>query len=179
MNRGLFLPVVGWLLILVNSSSYAIPVQVDFSFDLSGAPAASGSFTYDNSLQGGIVSYGDLSAFNLTLPTASFDLTFVTSGPFAFNYMAFDTNSAAFLPNAADSTILAAVTGLEGFLLFSDLFSDSGFALSIDDNAISLWDHSSVSVRVAAVPEPPMLSLVALGLSLIGFGWYRRKVLRT
>lgn len=179
MTRASFLPVIGGLLILATSSSYAIPVQVDFSFDLSGIPAASGSFTYDSALQGGVISYGDLSAFDLVLPTASFGLPFVTSGPFAFSYMAFDTSSAAFLPNVADSGILEAVAaganGLEGFLLFSDLFSDSGYALSVADDAISAWDHSSVNVRVTAVPEPPMLSLLVLGLSLIGFAWHRRK----
>lgn len=166
----------------------AAPVTKNFTFnDLSNSPIVTGSFTYDSSLVGD-VSYGSLSAFNISLGLphpASFDLNFVNT---ADQYVYFDYNP------VSNQFVAADVNGYQGF--FGELMGaiqgqgSSGFFLdpltnmAIDGNdgifctygagggCNGNADYGFVGTYAVtdastneAVPEPLTLSIFGAGLA--------------
>src|ERR1700741_3885226 len=77
-------------------SAYASPVTITFDFkDASATDLANGSFTFDSSLDGSVLSYASLSAFTFHFPVsgASYDLAFVNSGGFQSPFLNFEFDS--------------------------------------------------------------------------------------
>lgn len=67
-------------------SGLAIPAQaapVVVNFEINTVGPTVGSFTFDSSLNGGVIGYSDLSAFSITLWNGStYDLAFINTGAF-------------------------------------------------------------------------------------------------
>ncbi|MBL4711872.1 MAG: PEP-CTERM sorting domain-containing protein [Gammaproteobacteria bacterium] len=162
------------VLLASSFSVYATPVTVDFSFDA----IAIGSFTYDSSLDGGVIGYSDLDSFSLTFsgPTSSvYDLAFINSGnDTVHRYLGFDS-----------SVDMFAIQSIAGYpTTMSDIkngYSQGFFAR--DDVKIvrdyvgggnQYYNQLSVSVD-RAVPEPTTLALLALGLVSFGFANKKRQ----
>jgi hypothetical protein len=162
-------------------SAMAVPVAqaapIVVNFEVNTATPTVGSFTFDSALDGSILSYADLDAFSITLWSGStYDLAFVTGGPFSFNEFAFDTTSDSFLDLSADSGIISAITlGLsDGFWISAPGDLCAGGRCVADYPGAVFENFTTLSAaRVAAVPEP---STIALSLSgWAAFVYARRK----
>jgi hypothetical protein len=90
----------GFLLVLLLAfcgSAHAAIITVDFAFD----DLAEGDFSFDDSLNGNVLGWGDLVSFNLTINppgSSSYDLDFVLSpGGSVYDQFQFDSSMDAFL----------------------------------------------------------------------------------
>jgi hypothetical protein len=174
LNLGREVLLVGLLTFLTPIALLAAPITINFDFTDSGnVTLADGAFTFDSSLDGGVLSYADLSAFTFHFPGsgATFDLAFINSGGFAARNFEFDTSTDTFnfaTTSGLSSPLTAIRTGpVDGFWV-----GDNGF---IGDYSSG---HSSnigafANVEVDRVPEPATLALVGVGI--VGIGYQRRR----
>lgn len=157
-------------------SAKAAPITVHFAFDA----IASGSFTYDSSLDGGVIGLADLDTFSLQfagLTTSHYGLAFLQSpniNPLYF-YMGFDSANDSFLtqPVAGLQTTLSAVSTVaaEGFFARHDLQMVRDYA----GGGLQFYRTLNVTVdRGQTVPEPSALGLTAMALFASAFLRRRR-----
>ena len=161
--------VIALILALMPLKAWAIPVTVNFEF----APIASGSFTYDSSLDGTLLTYLDLDSFTLSfsgLTNTIYDLTFILSGDFSVYYhYVYDTVSESFISN----------TDLDGvYTTLAAIKNDFGSGFFVRDDTSVIRDYVggggqtytsfSLVTNREAVPEPGMLLLLAGGLAGVG-----------
>lgn len=151
----------------------AVPVTVDFSVPTS-TPTV-GSFTFDSSLEGSVIGYGDLDAFSITLWTGgSYDLTFVTTGTFAVHEFAFDTALDAFVDPDPQVGLITAVRSdfSAGFFVsaLDEICSVSLFGPCVADYPGAVAEGGGVFNDIAvervsgiSVAAPMTLTLVAIG----------------
>jgi hypothetical protein len=172
-----FLTLMGALLV----SSVARATTIDFTISKGVTTEATGSFSYTTSSTN--LTYGDLTAFTLTiLPSANYGLGFV-QGSTNYNYFDFDTATDTFVPGDASGTygvlgpfLLAAVSSdfSSGFDFFSAPRNDfSEFTQGIYDvpyDAVSVT--TALGDDVSSVPEPSSLPMLLAGLGLIGGAFY-------
>lgn len=193
------------LLCLLNvaTNATATPITVDFNFDYrtlvaNPIPAASGSFSYDSSHDGEIISSSELDSFifnfygNYNTISQTYDLAFLNSnitytGTNYWDHFSFDTSLDAFVTTTTTyhQSILGAVT--------DDL--SSGFYIrgpgtakkvgSYEDNFERDWDTMTINVdrtgvtnsssgSFSSVPEPSSIALFAAGVFGIGFARRRQ-----
>lgn len=152
------------LFLLAASCANASVINVEFSFD----SIAAGNFSYDSSLDGSVISYSDLNSFELNfsgLTNSSYDLAFVLSGNSSiFNLFQFDSSVDAFLSQ-----------NINGFYTtFADIKNSFTEGFFIRDDANIIRDYAGggdqfyqtfTLSRSTAIPEPPVLALLLLGLS--------------
>jgi hypothetical protein len=191
--------VVGFMLSAVAAN--ASPVTDTFTFaNASGTPTATGSFTYDPTMSGTVLSYADLSAFSISVFGQSYDLSFVQnlesqniSGQ-DYLYFGFDTLIGNFVPYAVNgyggpiSGILAATDGdgSTGFFIASlpgqadpaGTISDGttvgyGSRPAVVDFSVTL---SINGVPVGGVPESSTWVMLLLGFcSMAWLSYYRSR----
>lgn len=156
------------------ASSVAHAATVNFTISDLGTPEATGSFSYSSAAP--VLSYGDLTDFNLTIGAANYALPFVQSST-NYDYFQFDTTTNTFVPGDANGTY----GPLGPFLLSafaSDFSSGFDFFSSPRDNFTEITQgvydmpYDTVAVTTAAVPEPSSLPVLLMGLSLIGGALY-------
>jgi hypothetical protein len=139
---------------------------------------ATGSFSYSSANP--ILSYGDLTAFSLTIGTATYGLPFVQAST-NYDYFQFDTTSKSFVPGNANGTF-----GPLGPFLLSAFASDfsSGFDFfsaprnDFTEVTQSIFDHPFDSVTVTtvgALPEPASLASFGAALGFLGFLAFLRR----
>ncbi len=152
----------------------AAPVTVNFSFD----SIASGSFSYDSSLDGGVIGYGDLDTFLLTfsgLNNGTYDLAFVTSGNATiWNYLQFNSATDSFLManlGGFPTTLAHINNNWTGFFIRDDVKLVADY--SNGQSQSQYYSNLLISVDRTAVPEPAVLAL--LGLGLFGIAAARRR----
>ena len=193
MHLKISFAVVGFMLSAVAAN--ASPVTDTFTFaNAFGTPTATGSFTYDSTTSGTVLSYADLSAFSISVLGQPYDLSFVqnlesqnTLGQ-DYIYFGFDTSIGNFVPSAVGgyggpfSGILAATNGNTGFFI-APLLGQADPAGTISDGATtayaspSVFDNS-VSLRingfpVGGVPESSTWVMLLLGFFGMGYlGYY-------
>jgi hypothetical protein len=155
----------------------AATVSNNFVFFNGSDVVASGSFSYDSS-SSGLLSFADLTAFNIAGPAQSYGLSFVQS-VVGYSYFGYDTTLNSFVPAQVLDTyaIFAATDTVSGFL-FDPLVSQGGdglFAFYNPPNCGACEQPSDfasfTSFTVSAVPELStwvMTILGFLGLAFIG-----------
>lgn len=151
------------------SVAEASPIVVNF--EINTATPTVGSFTYDSALDGSLLGYGDLDAFSITLWSGStYDLAFVTGGPFDWNEFAFDTTSDTFLDLSPASGIISAITtGLaDGFWISGVNDICFGGRCVADYPGADYQTFTTITAeRESTVPEPSLLALSLTGLALV------------
>lgn len=167
------------LALMVAASAQAAPVTVNYAIqDAGGGTLVDGWFSYDSALNGSVLSYADLTGFNLhfTGSGSTYGLAFVNSGGFQTPYLhfEFDTAATAFnfaTTNLAGSPLAAIKAGyLNGFWI-----GDNG---AVGDYAsggpVNMGTSANVTYRVTTqdVPEPASLALAAVALA---GGWAARR----
>jgi len=150
---------------------------VDFTF-LDGSTAiAEGSFTYATG-DSGVLNYGDLSAFSITLDGQTYDLAFADSAAY-YSYFAYDTSTGSFVGTTTNGyhELLGAInsTFMSGFF-FNPPPPDFGEYSEYATNTTGSYT-SITYTDISAVPGP----IVGAGLPGLIFagggllGWWRRK----
>lgn len=165
------------LLLGASFAAQASPINVSFAF----TGVATGSFTYDSSLDGTVIDYSKLDSFNLTfqgVTTSSYDLAFLNSGNFSgWKFLNFDSAVDAFVSTTIGGfpTTVAAIKNSfsEGFFARDDMKILRDYAGGGDRAYQSLQvsvDRSSVPNDVP-VPATPLLS----GIGLLALAYARRR----
>jgi hypothetical protein len=168
---------------LVAGAQGGARADVTVSFDFSTGPTvvAAGQFSFDETLDGTILGYSDLSSFDFTIVGGStYDLAFLNSGSFS-GYYHFQFDS------ASDTLIPTVILGFP--TLFAAIKADfeSGFFVGTPDENPAVADYvptperteiytsMSLTRQTAAIPEPSSVALTGL-TALVGLGvaWRRR-----
>jgi hypothetical protein len=151
---------------------------INFTIADGATTEATGSFSYSSANP--ILSYTDLTAFSLTIGTATYGLPFVQASA-NYDYFQFDTATKSFVPGNATGTF-----GPLGPFLLSAFASDfsSGFDFfsaprdDFTEVTQSIFDHpfDSVTVTTAgALPEPTSLASFGAALVFLGFLVFLRR----
>lgn len=155
------------------STAATVNVTVDFK-DIANVSVANLGFSHDDSLNGQVIGYCDLSSFMFSMLSQSYDLTYVLHGPFVYNYMAFNT---------ATQTFNISIRGE----VISDIYSlyESGFFVSpASEQNIAVYDpfdfrnYTSMQItpsNLSAVPLPASLPLVLAGIGALAAVGAKRK----
>jgi hypothetical protein len=161
-------------------------VLIDFNFrDSSDIVVASGSFQFDEALDGTVLGFGNLSSFQFSVPSPGsgtiYDLAFLKSGSFSPLYgMAFDTSTDSFqtVNMFGIPVVMSAVKANfnSGFFArFGDSSSLPGVRDYIQGDGIPYTSLTVERSSVAAVPEPSSLALLGIVTSIAGVGAARRR----
>jgi len=151
---------------------------INFTIAEGATTEATGSFSYTSANP--ILSYGDLTAFSLTIGGATYSLPFVQASA-NYDYFQFDTTAKSFVPGNANGSF-----GPLGPFLLSAFASDfsSGFDFfsaprdDFTEVTQSIFDHPFDSVTVttaSALPEPASLASFGAALGFLGFLAFRRR----
>ena len=158
-----------------------------FAGTASNAIVASGSFSYDSSLSG-LLSYGDLQSFSVTLGGSTYGLGFVSglSGGAYVNF-GYDTTTNSFVPASIPgsygpySGIIAGVdASLNTGFFFDPLVGQSDPAGTGADGIFGnyvngkLTENTAASYSVTAVPELSTWAMMLAGFASLSFAGYRR-----
>lgn len=169
---------------MAGSGAIAATVNVDFSFDADGVSVASGGFAYDDALAG-LLTYSDLSSFEINFETDSYDLDYVLDPDITFSefyYFGWDATLRGFISatiTIAEGAFVQILSAIEdprsdGFFVRDDAVFRvvQDFPLdfiSFDDTVITISTEPSIS----PIPLPAGLPLL-LG-ALGGLGLLRRR----
>ncbi len=166
------------ILLGASIAAQASPINVSFAF----TNVATGSFTYDSSLDGTLIDYSDLSAFNLTFhgaTTSSYDLAFINSGNFAaWHYLNFNSATDSFLMNniAGYPTTMAAIKNNFGQGFF--VRDDGKYIVDYAGGGTQSYQALQISVDRATppndVPLPATPLLTAIGLAALALARRRK-----
>lgn len=153
-----------------------------FTFYDGASTSASGTFSYDSSLQGSVLGYNDLLSFSLTtIVPNTYDLAFLNSGGFGdFYYFQFDTAALAFNTTNINGfeTLIAAIKDdfSSGFFVLPLSVPNAGigdynpFTVATYDRLVITTDAVSVST-----PEPATVASAAIALLTGGLAYRRRR----
>src|SRR5690606_14330866 len=128
-----------------------------------GAPLASGTFTFDESLDGGVLGYAHLTSFEINVRGVDYDLDYVLSGgPWVSHHFQFNTATDNFVSAGGFFPYyFAAVTAGSGFQV-NDSTDPTVREFSVLNN-ITPSTYSQVEIDRFPVPEPASLALLAAG----------------
>lgn len=174
---------IGCLLLLGRPpASEAAPIRIDFAFTSGASTLAEGSFVFDSALDGTVLAYGDLSAFEIVTLGVPYSLAFVNSGNFTeFRYFGFDTSVDAFQVKDISGFphILSAIkTGFGIGFFISDFPNVARVVTEYSTGQFDVeWTDLSIR-RTTVVPEPATLGLLALGTAAALVRRARRRSLR-
>ncbi len=156
----------------------ASATTVDFFYELKGATKASGAFTYATG-KTGVLGYGDLSAFKVTLEGLTYDLADALALT-NYNYFAYDTAAGQFVPDL--DACGSHGCGFKRTLAATDLAFDSGFYFNVPGSGFEEYStgqgsgFDAIVFRVEdAVPEPAAWTLMLAGFALTGAMIRRRR----
>jgi len=142
-----------------------------FEYDLGASAVATGAFSYATGTTG-ILGYGDLNAFSVTVAGVTYDLTDV-AGLTDYIHFAYDTSANTFVtdPNSCGfagcgySSSLSAINSSGTFGFF--FTSAPGAFLEYQTNTLGSFDTIKIS-DTSAVPEPASWALMIGGLGAVG-----------
>ncbi|MEZ5737275.1 MAG: PEPxxWA-CTERM sorting domain-containing protein [Novosphingobium sp.] len=158
-------------------SQPATAAEFVFSFDLSGSPVITGGFSFNDSLTG-VLGYGDLDAFSISLAGQTYDLADVGSLT-NFQYFAFDTSTSTFVSapitgvfgsgtGTFTSILSAATPGLNGDPGFFITPTAGGQYIEYITSIQGSYDTVTIEAVGGAVPEPASWGMMLLGLFAVG-----------
>jgi hypothetical protein len=193
-------------LVLPSSVSRASTVTDEFQFFDGSTLVASGSFSYDDSLESGLLTFNSLSAFSISGAGNSYTLADVkgTGALNTYNYFGYDTTLMTFVPGLVDgpqgqfelifgatsSTIHGSLTYTTGGFSFDPLPSQGDPShLGENDGLYAFYNPANcgacelasdfpsfTSFSISAVPEPSTWLMMLLGFLSLGFTVHRRKL---
>jgi PEP-CTERM motif len=196
-------------LVLPASVSRASTVTDEFQFFDGSTVVASGSFSYDSSLESGLLTFNDLTAFSISGAGNSYTLADVkgTGALNTYNYFGYDTTLMTFVPGLVDgpqgqfelifgatsSTIQGSLTYTTGGFSFDPLPGQADpSGLGENDGLYAFYDPANcgacqlpsdfpsfTSFSISAVPEPSTWLMMLLGFLILGFTVHRRKLTKT
>ncbi|RBP16191.1 putative secreted protein with PEP-CTERM sorting signal [Roseiarcus fermentans] len=174
------------LLAVSGAAANAATVRETFTFDDASNTVASGWFTYDSS-KSGVLGYGDLEGFSLSVLGSTYDLSFVQglTDPSDYVYFGYDTASMTFVP-ASISGYAGAYSGILAGLGYSP---NTGFffdplvgeadpagtgADGVFGNYVNATQANATALSVSVVPELSTWAMMGAGFAALAFVGYRR-----
>ena len=177
------------------AAASAATVERTFTFeDANKSVVAFGSFSYDSSYSG-LLTYGELESFSVSLLGSTYDLAFVQglASPDDYVYFGYDTATNTFVPasiqgytdssgNNLYSGILAGVgySPNTGFF-FDPLVGQADPAGTGADGVLASYGpeypggyNAATAVNYSVVPEASTWALMGLGFAGLGFAGWRK-----
>jgi hypothetical protein len=159
----------------VFANAAANATTIDFSYNASGVPVATGSFTYPTGLTG-VLGYGDLTAFSVTLAGETYTLADALSLT-QYVYFAYDTAAHDFVTNT-DACGSAGCGYGESLGAINDTYSFGYFFNGVPGGYLEYQTYNGNSFDSltfsSGTPEPATWMMMLLGAGLVG-GAVRRR----
>lgn len=163
---------------LAASVTSANAADFDFSYSLTGAEVATGSFSFADGLTG-VLGYNDLSAFSVTASGVTYSLADVLPLT-SYKNFGYDTAANAFVidPNSCGfggcgfQSSLSAINSSGTFGFFFTAAPGSFQEYSTQTG--SAFDTITISAVDGAVPEPSTWAMMLVGFGAIGFAMRRK-----